>query len=62
MEKKKLYGMGVVDTKTIHNTMIPLAVRTSELEWDAIKLWTKTRLDTGHAMTSGEVNGKNYNR
>jgi len=61
MEKKKLFGMVVVDMKIIRNTVILRDVRTFELEWDVIKQWTKTRPVTGRVMTSGEVNGKNYN-
>lgn len=57
MEKKRLFGMVAVDTKIIRNTVILRDVRTFELEWGVIEQWTKTRLVTGHVMTSGEVNG-----
>jgi hypothetical protein len=57
MEKKRLFDMVDVDTKIIRNMVILRDVRTFELEWGVIKLWTKTRPATGHATTSGEVNG-----
>jgi hypothetical protein len=62
MEKKRLCGMVAVGMKIIRNTGILRGVRTFELEWGVIKQWTKTRPVTGHVMTSGEVNGKNYKR
>jgi hypothetical protein len=57
MEKKRLFDMVDVDTKIIRNMVILRDVRTFELEWGVIKQWTRTRLVTGHATTSGEVNG-----
>jgi glyoxylate utilization-related uncharacterized protein len=57
MEKKKLSGMVAVVTKTIRSITIPRVVRTSELEWDAIRQWTKTRPVTGLATTFGKLNG-----
>jgi hypothetical protein len=60
MGKKKLSGMAAVGTKIIRNTVTLRDVRTFELEWGVINPWTKTRPVTGHATTSGEVNGKNY--
>jgi hypothetical protein len=60
--KKRLFGMAGVDMKIIRNTVILRDVRTFELEWGVIRLWTKTRPVTGHATTFGEVNGKNYYR
>jgi len=57
MEKKRLSGMVAVDMKIIRNIMTPRDVRTSELEWDAIRQWTKTRPVTGLATTFGKLNG-----
>jgi hypothetical protein len=57
MEKKRLSGMAAAVTKIIRNIMILRGVRTLELEWGVIRLWTKTRPVTGHATTFGEVNG-----
>jgi hypothetical protein len=53
MEKKKSYDTDGVVTKIILNIMTQNAVKTFELEWDAMKIWTKTRPATGHAHASG---------